>query len=400
MSAQQQPSNFNHSTGGKIVNKTQFIGVASLVGIFLLVIVAFQTIGFVEATGKQRVVVENFYDIPFLGYKKGVSETVLGPGRHFYVPALSKMYLYNVGIDNFIMGDSQYYTGQGGDKVDFPALIIKCGGRGQEQPATFSVTLQYQLDTDKLVNLHNESLGEYHSIIIKPALTKIIKDLAKPQHVLDFYTGQGFNDLQNNIKAGIKSDPVLAGLGISVETFVIDQIDLDPDYEKEIQERQLATQAKLKEDELAKAAQAAAKKAEALAQASKLKRIVDAQAKKAEEVLAAEADNESRILAAKAQAAEIKEKAAADRFRKEQDAKGLKAQGLAQAAVDNARKVSRYAGTAGARQAAVEIEHAKTDRLKAMTFNGVVTEKTFMMLSDGKNLNTPSVVVPTTEVGE
>lgn len=48
-------------------------------------------------------------------------------------------------------------------------------------------------------------------------------------------------------------------------------------------------------------------------------------------------------------------------------------------------------------EAAVEIEQAKTERLKNMTFTGVVTEKTLMMFSDSKNLNTPSVVIPTTE---
>lgn len=398
MSAKSYQSNngyINRSKGGSKLNKAKIFGVSAVVGVIFLAIAAFQLIGFVEVKGHQQAVVEKFY-----GSDKGVQEQLLSNGRHFYIPALSKPYVYNVGTDNFIMGKSEYYTNEGTDRVNFPALTIKCGGRGQEQPATFSITLQYQLDSTKLTKLHKRAQNQYRDRIIKPALTNIIKSLTVTQHVLDFYTGDGYNRLQSAIEEHIKSDPVLSELGIVVDTFVIDQIDLDPAYEREIQERQLATQKKLKEDELAKAAESAALKTQAVAKADKLKRIVEAEADKQEKVLAAEAANESKILAAKAAAEQKRLDASADRYRKEQDAKGLKAQGLAQAAVDRARKAARYDGIAGARQAAVEIEQAKTERMKGMNFNGVVTEKTLMMFSDGKNLNTPSVVVPTSEVGK
>ena len=377
------------------MNKTKIFGATAIIGVVLLVIAAFQLVGFVEVKGHQQAVVEVFY-----GSDKGVQDTLLSVGRHFYVPILSKPYLYNVGTDNFIMGDNKYYSGEGTNTVDFPALTIKCGGRGQEQPATFSITLQYQLDPLKLTKLHRRAQDQYRDRIIKPALTNIIKSLTVTQHVLDFYTGKGYNQLQSDIEGRIKSDSVLSELGIVVNTFVIDQIDLDDAYESEIQGRQLATQKKLRADEEAKAAQADALKAQAVAEASKLERIVKAEADKQEKILAAEASNESKILAAKAAAQQKRLDASADRFRKEQDAKGLKAQGLAQAAVDNARKVSRYSGIAGSRQAAVEIEVAKTERMKNMTFTGVVTEKTLLMFSDGKNLNTPSVVIPSTEIGK
>lgn len=385
----------NHNKGANKLNKTKIFGVTAIIGVVLLVVAAFQLVGFVEVKGHQQAVVEVFY-----GADKGVQAELLNNGRHFYVPVTSKPYVYNVGTDNFIMGKSQYYTNKGTDIVDFPALTIKCGGRGQEQPATFSITLQYQLDPLKLTKLHKRAQSQYRDRIIKPALTNIIKSLTVTQHVLDFYTGKGYNELQSSIEARIKSDSVLSELGIVVNTFVIDQIDLDPDYEKEIQGRQLATQQKLRADEEAKAAESMALKAQAVANAKKLERIVSAQANKQEKILAAEGANESKILAAKAAAQQKRLDASADRFRKEQDAKGLKAQGLAQAAVDNARKVSRYSGLAGARQAAVEIEVAKTDRMKGMTFNGVVTEKTLLMFSDGKNLNAPSLVIPTSEVGK
>lgn len=364
----------NYGTNkGATLNKIKLYGGIGVIGLTILVVAAFQLIGFVEVKGHQAAVVEKFY-----GSDKGVQKEILSPGRHFYVPLLQKPYLYNVGTSNFIMGVPKYYSNKGTDSVDFPALTVKCGGRGQEQPATFSITLQYQINPEKLVNLHKRAQSQYEDRIIKPALTNIIKNLTVEQHVLDFYTGKGYNNLQKAAEEAIRKDPDLGGIGIVVNTFVIDQIDLDSAYESEIQERQLATQKKLKEDELAKAAEAAALKTKALAQADKNKRIVEAEALKQENILAAEAEKQQRKLKAEAKALEIKETASAERFRKEQDAKGLLAQGLAQAKVDKARKMSRYDGVSGKRQAAVEIAKFNVEKFKNFNPQGVVTEKTFL----------------------
>jgi regulator of protease activity HflC (stomatin/prohibitin superfamily) len=369
-------NNFNNNEGGTKLNKTKLALGLSGFGLILLVVLAFQFIGFVEIKGHQAAVVEKFY-----GEDKGVQDHILKTGRHFYIPMLEKPYVYNVGTSNFIMGEPSHYSGKGQDYVDFPALVIKCGGRGFEQPATFSITLQYQLDVSKLKQLHVRAQNQYEDRIIKPALTNIIKSLTVTQHVLDFYTGEGYNNLQRAVEEAIKNDPDMGGIGIVVNTFVIDQIDLDTKFESEIQARQLATQQKLKEDELAKAAQAAALKEKAIAQADKEKRIVAAEADKQEKIKAAEAQNESRILAAKAEAEEIKQKATAERYRKEQDAKGLLAQGLAQAKVDKARKMSRYDGVSGKRQAAVEIAKYQVEKFQNFNPKGVVTEKTFLSIN-------------------
>jgi regulator of protease activity HflC (stomatin/prohibitin superfamily) len=285
------------------------------------------------------------------------------------------------------MGDKDLYNGTGSEYVDYPAFKVTTGGKGKEQPASFSITLQYRLDPSKLVFLHKKAQNSYEDLVIKPALTRIISDQATELEVLDFYSGKGRVALQKNIEAAITSHKNLSEVGIRVETFVIDRIELDAKFVAEITGRQLATQQKLRSIEEAKAAQENANKVQAVAQANKLKRIVEAEASKQEQIKGAEANNESRILAAKAQAQEIKEKATAERFRKEQDAKGALALGLAQAKVSKENKMSKYAGVAGARQAAVEIEQAKSDRLKNANINGVVTEKTFMMLTDGGNLN-------------
>lgn len=364
--------------------RLKFYGILSVVGLFILLIAGFQLIGFTTIEGTERVVVQNWND--------GVLPEVLGSGTKFYIPLTTTHYKYNIGTEKFIMGSAELYNGKGSDEVDYPAYIVTTGGKGKEQPAEFSVTLQYHLDATKLVALHNQAGKNYEDLIIKPALTRIISDQATRLEVLDFYSGQGRVDLQHNIEFAITQHPDLQHVGILVETLVFDRIQLDEKFVAEITGRQLATQKKLREKEEALAAVETAAKIKAIAQADKEKRIVQAEALKAEGVKQAETLNESRILAAKAEAEEIKQKATAERYRKEQDAKGLLAQGLAQSEVDKARKMSRYEGEAGKRQALVEIAQFNIEKYKNFNPKGVITEKTFLSVFDNEKSNNSPIV--------
>ena len=313
----------------------------------------------------------------------GLSNEIFGSGTYFYIPFFTTTYVYHVGTEKFIMGKKEFYNGKGSDFVDYPAYTITTGGNGREQPATFSVTLQYRLDPKKLVELHKSAQSKYEDLVIKPALTRIISDAATQLTVLDFYSGDGRIKLQKSIENGITAHPELDRVGIIVETFVIDSIDLDEKYVAEIMGRQLATQTRLRAVEEAKAAEEVAKKVEAEAQANKLKLIVEAEAAKGQRVKAAEAAASEVELAAKADATKVKAAAEASRFQKEQDAKGLLAQGLAEAEVAQKKAAAKYSGEAGARMAQVEIEQARVQLFSGMKISGVLPENTMMTIING-----------------
>ena len=356
--------------------KNKFLVGGGIVGAVFLFIAFFSVLNWTDVGGNERVVVQD--------WKEGVQSNILSSGTHFYVPITTDHFKYNVGVAKMIMGEQDKY---GSEKVDFPAFTITVGGNGKEQPAQFHVTLQYRLNPTKLVDLHNSVRGNYEELLIKPALTRIISDLSTQREVLDFYSGKGRVDLQNSIERAIATEPSLSEVGIVVETFVFDAIELDSQYVEEIRGRQIALQKRLRAVEETKAAEELANKAEAEANADKLKRIVAAEATKEERIRAAQALAQEVEYAATADAIKVKAAAEADRFRKEQDAAGVLALGMAQAKVDQEKKVSKYEGTAGERQAAVEIEQAKTERLKNANISGIVTEKTFMMLTDGNKMN-------------
>lgn len=344
-------------------------------GLITLLIGALLFVGFEQIEGRERAVVQD--------WREGVLPQLVTPGTKFYIPATTTLYTYHIGTQKFIMGDQAVYGES--EQAQFPAYEITTGGSGKEQPAKFSVTLQFHLNPAKLVALHNSAQDRYRANIIKPALTRIISDLSTTQTVLDFYSGTGRVKLQQDIEKAITEHSALSEVGIVVDTFVIDDIALDNNYVAEITGRQLATQKKLRAIEEAAAAEEVAKKVESEAMADKLKRIVEAEAAKEERIRAAEASKQ-----------EVKLKAEAERFQKEQDAKGLLAQGIAKAKVDNARKTSRYAGTAGARQAAVEINQARVEMFKNFTFTGFLPEKAALTLI-GPSSKEP---VPTINVNE
>lgn len=323
----------------------------------------------------------------------GLSSEIFTSGTYFYFLFFTKTYTYNVGTEKFIMGKGDFYNGKGSETVDYPAYTITTGGNGKEQPATFSVTLQYRIDPSKLLELHKSAQDKYEDLVIKPALTRIISDTATQLVVLDFYSGEGRVKLQKAIEVKITEHPALASVGIIVETFVIDSIDLDDAYVKEIMGRQLATQTKLRAIEEAKASEELAKKAEADAQATKLKLLVEAETAKGQKIRAAEATAAEVELAAKADAIKIKTAAEASRFQKEQDAKGLLAQGIAEAEVAQKKSLAKYSGEAGARMAQVEIEQARVQLFSNMKINGVMPEKTMMTIING---SAPMVTVPAT----
>jgi regulator of protease activity HflC (stomatin/prohibitin superfamily) len=353
----------NPNTGvkGKIVG-----GFVAFAVLFVLVLMI-NFIGIQPIDGNERAVVKHWND--------GMRTELWEPGTTFYNGLTTTPYVYHVGAQRFIMGE--------GEEADVGPFKVTTGGEGKEQPAIFHSTLQYSLDTSKLVALHNKCNTRCEQSVVNNTLTRIISDQATKLEVLSFYTGAGRTKLQNSIETAIREHPALVNIGINVENFVFNKIILDPEYVGKIAARQLAYQDKLKNIEETKAAEEAAKKTEALAEANKLERIVKAEADKQEKIKAAEASNESRILAAKAQAEEIKQKATAERYRKEQDAKGLLAQGLAEAKVAKQKRDSKYSGVAGARQAQVEIEQARVQLFSNMSIKGVITEKTALTIIEG-----------------
>jgi len=379
----QVKNNLNNNNKGKSMN---FKKIIFLVGSLVALLGFFTLAGFKTIEGDERGVVQTW---------AGLDGSIMNPGTHFYVPLFKTIHVYDVGSEKFIMGKKEYYNGQGSEYVDYPAVTVTTGGTGNEQPVTFSVTMNYRLSPNtKLIKLHEYAQKKYEDLVIKPNLTRIINDLATTRRVLSFYSGEGRVQLQKDIEVAIMAHPALSAVGIIVDTFVFDSIDLDPAYVSEIQGRQLATQKKLRAIEETKVAVQVAQRVQAEAEAQKLKLIVEAETKKQQAIKLAESEVEKVELAARANATKIKEKASAERFRKEQDAKGLLAQGIAEARVAEAKRDSKYSGVSGLRQAQVEIAKYRVGMFQNMAIKGVLDKDVALTIINNENTPAPMLTVP------
>ena len=370
MGLAQRKTIISNSNKGNSMNSKKIL---LMVGTLVALIGFFTLAGFKTIEGDERGVTQTW---------SGLEANLMTPGTHFYMPVFKTIHVYDVGSEKFIMGKKEYYNGNGSEYVDYPAVTVTTGGTGNEQPVTFSVTMNYRLSPDaKLIKLHEYAQKEYEDLVIKPNLTRIINDLATTRRVLSFYSGEGRVQLQKDIEIAIMEHPALSAVGIIVDTFVFDSIDLDPAYVNEIQGRQLATQKKLRAIEETLAAKEVALRVEAEAGAKKLKLIVEAETAKQQEIKKAEALRQTVELEAKA-----------SRFKKEQDAKGLLAQGLAEARVAEAKRNSKYSGVSGQRKAAVEIAVARVGLFKNMAIKGVISERTALTIIQGGA--TPALTLP------
>ena len=208
-----------------------------------------------------------------------------------------------------------------------------------EQTMDISMNVVWKLDPAKILKIHQEVRGgsfdnTNHAVeekLLRPILMKIAKDEATRLKATEAYAGEGLVNLQNVIFQRL-TDSELEEQGVIVENFVIERIDLDPQYLEEIKLRQVAVQRELRSVQEEKAAIAEARKTKAEAQADYERKVVEAERDKAVGVLEAEKQAEQAILAAEADAKKVVLQAEAEKQRTVLGAEGEKESGELKAA--------------------------------------------------------------------
>jgi len=308
---------------------------------------------------------------------------------------------------------------------EYDRIVVICGNDGgQEAFVTLSMT--YNVSSKGAVRLTNDGIQAadgtegYKYVILKRIGTEVVNEVCRPQDALDIYSGDGFNRMKEEVQNRLMNHPALIERGINVENAAVFAVNLDPAYEEEIKQKQLAKQTTLraKEDEKAAVAKAAQAKAEAQAMVEKRsaearakkieqvtqaeadaeKTVLAAEAAKKQKVLNAEAEAEQTVLAAKANAQELEQQGLGEMKRDQAAAEGVLALGNAQAEVEEALKKAMYDGEAGQRRALVEVTSNQADKLAGMLEGvNVIPQDAFVAMStEGANIP----VRLTKEVGE
>lgn len=338
-----------------------------IIGAIVLVIMTVVTLMLFEiktVSGNELGVKETWND--------GVVNDILQPKTYFLFPGYSQtVYTYDVSSQVYKLSNYKVQSQEGQD------LII-------------TARLQWRREPTKLVHQHKTIRNNVEQKIIEPVLMRVIKDKATTKKATDAYSGEGLVALQTSILAQLVStNAEFLEKGFIAENFVIEHIELDPNYITEIKAKQVATQKQLRSIEEQKAADAAALVAKALAQADLNKRVVEAERDKQVMVLQAQAEQEKAVLAAKAEQQKLILEAEGTKQASIAKADGVLAMGKSEA---EAQKLRLQAYAVPGADAFVKVEVAKQIAMAYQNIKGYLpADMKLNLLTDSFSKSVDSV---------
>lgn len=238
------------------------------------------------------------------GNMVGVKETFSGgvepdplPARtYFLFRPTEAIYDYPLSMQVFVMNDKKETEGEQGEGREQDSYLVQSL---DQQDMRISLQVQWRIDPAHVVEMHKQVRDNITERLLRPVVMLEVKNAATKRTAIDAYSGEGLVKLQGEIWSRLTSpEGELRQRGVLVDNFVIEHIGLNPEYTKQITDRQIAIQKKFKEDELTKAAEASALRAKAEAQADLNTQVVAAERDKQVGILQAEQKKQQAILAA------------------------------------------------------------------------------------------------------
>ncbi len=325
----QSEQEFSTNRGGLPVGKLILVAVV-LIAILIVGIWAFKV---KTVKGNELGIEEN--------WSEGVVNKVYQPGTYFLWPGWSRdLITYDASSQIFVMNNKSEKSGEKGHGRDADAYRVQ-SQEGQDM--TISLNLRWRLNATNLVVVHKTVRHDIEEKLIRPVVMRVVKDEATKKKAIDAYSGQGLVDLQGTIQSHLTANIELQSSGVIVENFVIEHIELDPNYINEIKLKQIATQRTLRAVEEEKASTAEAQVAKAKAQADYEKNMVIAKQNKDQGVLEAQKKNEMTILDAEGQKKKLQ----------------LEAEGARLAAIEAAEAEKQKRELEAAGQLAADLNRAK-----------------------------------------
>jgi regulator of protease activity HflC (stomatin/prohibitin superfamily) len=264
------------------------IGIGCCILLLLLGFVAIVEVTTIE--GNELGVHETWWD--------GVMPEPLTPKTYWWMLGVfHRVYKYDMSSQVYVMNDlpSTIEFAQGREKDSYKVQSKE----GQDMK--ISLNVRWRLDPEKLISLHKHIREKFEEKILRPALLRNVKDEATLREAIQAYSGEGLVKLQNDIqKRLVDPDGDVRSKGIIVENFVIEGIELDPEYIGQIKKRQVAIQSEMRALQEEKAELAEAQKAKAEAKVDYERQVVAAERDKAVGILKAELDAEEKVIDAEA----------------------------------------------------------------------------------------------------
>lgn len=325
--------------------------VTSVIGSILFIFIYFVLVDVVWIRGNEMGVHESWYG--------GLDPNPVSPGIHFYFPGFAHDVIhYDMSSQIYVMNNKPERNKKNdefGEGREVDAYTVQST---EGQSMVISLSLRWRPNPEHLVDLHRTVRHSIEEKILRNTLIGVVKNNATTRKAIDAYSGEGLVKLQQDIEHDLTdSKGSMSQKGIIVENFVIEAIDLDPNYITEIKTKQIAVQRELRAKQEQIAALAEAEKAKAESQADYNRKVVEAERDKQTGILAAEKSAETQVIAAKADKERQILAAQAEKESSELRAQAIFAIGKAEA---DAQKMKLTAYAAEGSENFVKIEVAKS----------------------------------------
>ncbi len=212
---------------------------------------------------------------------KGYREQALEPGLRFIIPFAENVVIYPISRQNYTMSIAPGSSDNQGDDS-----ITARTSDGQQILVDASVI--YQIDPNKIIQVHIEWQRRYVNDLVRPQARGIIRDVVSQYRVDEVVsTKRDEMALTMNEKMAVK----LAENGFVLVDFVLRNITFSPEYAASVEQKQIAEQQAQQAKFVVESKKQEAEQARQVAQGA-----ADAV------VIRAKADAESRLISAEAEA--------------------------------------------------------------------------------------------------
>lgn len=204
------------------VAKTITIVVGAVI-IFMTVVVI--TTGIVIIQPGERGVVFNVFS--------GISSNILAEGIHVVVPVINKVYIYDVRRQDYTMSGVK---GEG-QKLDDDSMWSPTREGLQ---VGIDITCWFFAKPDKVHLLHQKIGKNYADITVRPAIRSVLRNVFSSYSIMDVYSSKREAmqiEIFDRLKKELDKDYIV------VENVLLRDVRFKPEFEKSIEEKQIAQQA-------------------------------------------------------------------------------------------------------------------------------------------------------------
>ena len=200
---------------------------AYLIGLAVILIVLFSIISAGIVIVHPGEVVVKFNKLSTKG-----NLSAMGQGFHVVFPFIYTFTRYNVRIQEYTMSVSKSEGKVFGDDAVWSPTK-------EGLQVGVDLTLWFRLDPNKIIELHKTIGRDYEQKIIRPAIRSLVRNTVSQYGVMELYSSKRA-EVQKSLFDNIKID--LATKGIIIDKLLLRDITFPKEFQKAIEEKQIAQQ--------------------------------------------------------------------------------------------------------------------------------------------------------------